>query len=224
MRIEILNSGSDGNAYIITNENGNQILLECGLKYHKIANRLNLQKLQGVLISHCHTDHSLSKKDFSFHGFDIYDHDNLRDGEWEKIGDFEILPINVKHSVPNYGYIIKDNINEKKILFCTDLEFVPKNDNIDNEKFNAMLIECNYSKQMENEMWMQGKINNNGYLNHLSLEKLLEFLNSYKFKPKKLILCHTSNEGLLDRELALNECRKIVQDCQFAISNLILDI
>ena len=54
MNIKVLGSGSLGNAYIFTDNFQNQLLLECGIKYEKIIPHLDFEKLNCVLISHCH--------------------------------------------------------------------------------------------------------------------------------------------------------------------------
>lgn len=54
MVIDILGSNSSGNSYILTDIEGNQLLLEAGLKYEKISPFVDFEKLDCLLISHNH--------------------------------------------------------------------------------------------------------------------------------------------------------------------------
>lgn len=54
MIIDILGSSSSGNCYVLTDNNGNQILLECGIKYEKIVPHIDFEKLDCLLLSHYH--------------------------------------------------------------------------------------------------------------------------------------------------------------------------
>lgn len=54
MVIDILGSGSNGNGYILTDGDGNQLLIEAGLKYEKITPFIDFEKLDCLLISHDH--------------------------------------------------------------------------------------------------------------------------------------------------------------------------
>lgn len=54
MIIDILGSNSSGNSYIIRDIHGNQLLLECGLKYETIIPHLDFERLDCLLLSHYH--------------------------------------------------------------------------------------------------------------------------------------------------------------------------
>jgi len=54
MNIKIIGSGSNGNAYVLENNN-EQILIECGLPYNKLVKEINFGKLCGAIISHSHS-------------------------------------------------------------------------------------------------------------------------------------------------------------------------
>lgn len=52
--MKVLGSGSDGNCIILTDNNGNELMLDCGLRYEIIASKCNLQKLNAILCTHHH--------------------------------------------------------------------------------------------------------------------------------------------------------------------------
>lgn len=54
MVVDVLASSSCGNAYIFTDKENSQLLLECGIKYEKIAPHLDFEKLSCILVSHNH--------------------------------------------------------------------------------------------------------------------------------------------------------------------------
>ena len=54
MKVKVLGSGSSGNSYKLQDKEGNEILVDCGIKYADIAKEINFTKLDAVLISHDH--------------------------------------------------------------------------------------------------------------------------------------------------------------------------
>ena len=73
MRIEVLGSNSDGNAYIIS-DGVTKIMLECGLNLKTLQKRsgYTLAELQAVLTSHSHGDHSASIAEMHKMGIPVY--------------------------------------------------------------------------------------------------------------------------------------------------------
>ena len=56
MKLHCLNTGSEGNGYVIEASNGDSLLLEAGEKainMKKVLN-FNISKIQGMLVSHEH--------------------------------------------------------------------------------------------------------------------------------------------------------------------------
>ena len=56
MRLKVVSSSSKGNAYILSDNTGDSIIIECGMPIKKIQQALDfkLQGVQGCLISHEH--------------------------------------------------------------------------------------------------------------------------------------------------------------------------
>jgi len=214
MLLKILGSSSAGNQYVLENNNGNQLLIECGLKYDKVAKYINFNKVQGLIISHAHNDHCLEKQKFGLAGIDIYDHSNLIIGKKQTIGDFEILPIPVNHgNEPTFSFIIKDKPSNKKILFCTDLEQMP---NIADTHYEIMLLEANFSQEIVNNKIINGDQFNRGCFTHNSLENLIEWLKVRKNKPENLVLIHLSNSSLIHCDIALEKVKDYATKCYIA--------
>lgn len=57
MKINVIGTGSSGNAYLVKDNKGNCILLDCGLPFKQITNNSNFpkfNKLDLVFTSHLH--------------------------------------------------------------------------------------------------------------------------------------------------------------------------
>lgn len=65
MEIKTIATGSSGNCYVLTAPNGDQLLLECGIPWKRIAMGMkwDFSRLQGCVISHEHMDHARAAKD-----------------------------------------------------------------------------------------------------------------------------------------------------------------
>lgn len=57
MEINVIGTGSKGNAYVVGDNNGNYILLDCGLPFETITSNPHFpkfSKIEFVFISHLH--------------------------------------------------------------------------------------------------------------------------------------------------------------------------
>lgn len=66
MYLKCLGSSSAGNCYLLTSNNGETLILDCGIPIKEIKKGLNwnVKDVVGVLCTHKHLDHSKSVKDF----------------------------------------------------------------------------------------------------------------------------------------------------------------
>lgn len=207
IKIDVFNSGSSGNLYLVSNED-TKILLECGVDEDKIIKTLwkekktKLSKLNACLISHPHKDHMESIKyvnqflpiyanegvynKYSFKGYIIKHNTNFN------VGSIKIKPIEVKHGkTPNLAFIFKDK--DSTIFFGTDFSYMEAN--LNNFKFNSIYIEINY-------------INN-------ILNKYIDEMKDLPYKDKfiRQINTHMSLENVTENLLDhwnLEECKEII--------------
>ena len=79
MKIQILASGSSGNAYII-GDGETSLLLDAGipLKAIQTGSGFRVRQLAGCFITHSHKDHSKAAKDLARLGVDIHQRGNHR--------------------------------------------------------------------------------------------------------------------------------------------------
>lgn len=206
LNLKVFGSSSKGNCYLLENNN-TKILLDCGVDYKKIIDNINTMELDGIVITHFHQDHCKSiykLKDYI--DCKVYSNDEtlnilpiLEDSKEEvyentkfEIGSFTLLPFLIEHDCKNFGYLIKDNISNHKLLYITDCGTIP---NYQFKDIDTFLIEANY-----NEDWIKDKENleikefrNLSGKGHLSIQQTSQFLkDNINYNTKYIILCHIS--------------------------------
>ena len=124
-----MDSGSQGNCAIIKDTSGNQIILDCGIKYEKIITNVDFDKSICCLVSHEHKDHSLSIEKIRNCGISVYTHGNFTNGQMLTLNNvWKILPIELPHDkdTTSYSFLIYNKIENKIIYFATDCTQLPQ--------------------------------------------------------------------------------------------------
>lgn len=225
--IKILASSSAGNEYIITageGENQEILLLEAGIVYKSIKKGLNykIDNVVGCLISHQHSDHSMSAKFLAKDGINIYAPTELieklqseginqrrihivADKDNFKIGNFRVKAFKNYHRNSDgtececLGYLI----NHKEIgtiLFATDTYLIkPVFSNVQN-----ILVECNYNSELEEET--REDHDTRRLESHMSLNNLKTFIQRWNLEATKDITLihlsqHRADEDLMKKEI-----------------------
>lgn len=233
MKLYCLAQGSSGNCYILENDNGKQLILDAGVKVKDITNSKAFKtwkNVEGVLITHSHKDHSLCEQSLGLTGIDVYSYKTFNKKnsiiklenfiivyflQEKKIYDKQTRKYNYvpSHDVPCYGFIIKDKVSKKTLLYATDTSCLPK---IKGD-VNYWLIECNF----DNETWernvIKGLLDFN-YLGrlfdtHLGLESICSYFEEdYKGNTPDLIIpCHLGPNLNYNRLNELNKYAKRVE-------------
>ena len=216
--IEIISTGSKGNAMLIDNH----ILIDCGLSFKNLKEHLS--KVHKIFITHRHSDHlNLSvlrqiKKHFPhllksiYINQDTYKYIINKDSESFLDVNFNILrnqddfnikikgrnynvrTFNLYHDVENYGFIFTKE-NGETLLYSTDTSSM-----IDapNELFDYILLEGNYDEDTLTEQLLSENVND-GYravrnLRHLSVQQFEEFIFSHSHKDTIAYQLHESGE------------------------------
>lgn len=206
MNLTVLSSSSYGNGYILTANNGSSLLIEAGLPLLKVKEKLNfdISNVKGLIATHVHNDHFKYALDYAKAGIkcfsnketieSIQPHHNLISVEALKkfrVGDFEILPFDLIHDVPIFGYLI-NNPESGLISFQTDTFYCPYTfDNV-----NHWLIEANYDEDIINEKILHGEdIEKFRRItkSHMSINTCIKTLLANDLKPgQNIILLHLS--------------------------------
>lgn len=171
MEIDILASGSKGNAISITS-NGSKILIDVGITYRNLVGKLNeaniqLKNIENVLITHEHSDHIKGLKvfaknnqhikyylskgtynalDLETRGF-IENHTIISDRDTFMINEINVSVFSLSHDASEpVGFVLeRDN---KKVVLATDTGY------IDEAYFNLLknadlyILEANHEPEL----------------------------------------------------------------------------
>lgn len=216
MNIQVIGSGSSGNAYLI-GDGRTRLLLDCGLpmKQLQAAAGYNVTGLDGCLITHSHKDHCKAHKDLTMMGVDVYAHkDTIREmdgrgyrykavshGKQFSVGTFEIRPFNLVHDVTNTGWLCQSRETGEKLVYVTDTMYIPY-------KFRGVthwLVECNNTLEAMEENVEAGTLNrglkHRIQNSHMSLETLLDVFRANDMsKTEQIYLIHLSDDNSREAE------------------------
>lgn len=208
MILSILGSNSNGNGYVIQNDN-EALILECGFRFLNAQKALdfNTQKVVAALVSHEHGDHAKYVKEYKTRGIKIYasagtlekiglqnEKTILRHTQKVKIGNFTILPFNVKHDCAEpLGFLI-NHPEMGNLVFATDTYYLPYTF----DDVQHWLIECNYRKDILDKNCPKGSfkkvLRDRTLQSHMSYETCEKALLSNDLSPaKNIILIHLSD-------------------------------
>lgn len=163
MKIAVIASGSNGNSYLIQNKDTN-ILIDAGISGKQISERLkrmnlDLENLDGVLLTHGHSDHYKSVgiiarryKTPIYATKESYEDCKNSIGSCEvkyfdksrsfKIKDTEIRPIETSHDVNSCGFAIN------KFGLFTDTGIITKQMQDIIPKLKGVVLESNHDIDM----------------------------------------------------------------------------
>lgn len=200
-----IKSSSKSNCHTLT-DGITTLMIDCGAR--NLLEKVDVSKLDGILISHGHQDHcrnAIVIKDY-YRGLfyanketldilPIFDLQKMQidDGVSFEIGTFKIMPFEVYHDFRCFGFLIKHIPSGLKILFITDTSSVS---NINFKDIDIIVIEANHSYR-----WIEGieefdfkTSRTYGEGGHLAVEDTMEFVNNIaNVNTKKVILTHISS-------------------------------
>lgn len=228
MKISVLRSGSSGNCTLVEH-NCCRILIDAGMSQKKIKDvleevNLDISKIQGVIITHLHSDHcnystfQICRKN----GIPLYIHNknvpaiksflkkdipenlsiiNFSDQPFQ-IGSFTVEPFDVSHDafVVTSGFTIRANTGEPCLTYAADMGFFP--DTLISKFINSdtIVLESNHDIDM---LWKNPyrpfihKKRVSGDKGHLSNKQSAEALIKIAQSSNKrpqVILCHLSQD------------------------------
>ena len=207
MKLEVLGSGSNGNSYLLRNEN-EILILDAGIstKEVKIAIDFSIYKVQGVLVSHEHSDHYRYANDWYKMGIPVNRAFLEKKNKPVEYGKFFIQAFPLVHNVENRGFLIH-HPECGKVLYITDTEYCK----FRFKAINHFLIECNYLDEYVDE---HAENRSHVIRGHQSLQTCIEFLKANVSEDTKTItLCHlsmTNGNPELFKEMVQKEFPKVV--------------
>lgn len=212
MKLKVIGTGSQGNAYILENEN-EALLIECGVKVLEIKKALNfkLSKVVGCIVSHEHMDHAKYMYDLMLTGIDVYASygtmkarhladefraKTLLNKKPIQIGNFKILPFDIKHDAAEpLGFLI-DHPECGKTLFLTDTYYCKYTF----PDLNNIIIEANYSKEIIDRKYGPDSdkefLRNRILKSHFSLANCKDMLSANDLSSvNNIVLIHLSDSN-----------------------------
>lgn len=250
MKITVLASGSGGNAtYLETNET--KILIDCGISYRQLTKRLanqelDLTKLDAIFVTHEHSDHikgidvTLKKHDAvcyltkkTFEGMYYKAKENLNTSQimfiepYKEflIKDIRVTAISISHdSNDAVGYIIY--AENKKIVYITDVGYLPQSDHEPLKNADMYIFESNYdvTKLFTSRRPFYLKQRIDSVKGHMSnADSAYNMAQLVGAKTKKIILAHRSKECNTD-ELVLDTYHTIFNDYDLKIEEYEVEV
>lgn len=217
MKLKCLGSGSSGNCYLLTADNGETLLLDAGLPimYIKRGLNWNIKCVVGAICTHAHKDHSLSVSDLEHMGIPVFKpYDSLEPMEIGFTGGqimaFDLTTLDGKWTHTNadgtecscYGFLIT-HPEMGKLLYITDTEFCKWRF----ADVNHILISCNYQKKYIDDENVAKR--NHVFRGHMELGTVKDFVMANKKDSlQNVILCHLSRDNADPSECAA-EVKKI---------------
>jgi phosphoribosyl 1,2-cyclic phosphodiesterase len=210
MKLNIINSNSSGNCYILQNAK-EALIIECGVRFDRIKKALKyiISKVVGCLVSHEHKDHSLDVLQVMQSGIRVYatlgtfkalnieafNHRKkvIDENSQFQVGGFKVVAFGVKHDAAQpVGFLIHHE-ECGTVLFLTDTVYSP----YVFKGLNNLIIEANYCEEV-----LEAKLNNGTekFLrdrvieSHLSIQNCKELLKANDLsKVNNIVLIHLSN-------------------------------
>ena len=209
MRLHIINSNSDGNCYLFTDNESNTLIVECGVRFERIKQAMDfdLNQVVGCIVTHEHGDHCKGVKDAVKSGIDIYatagtikgfkfDHHRLNPitkGKAFNLGPFSVIAFDSHHDVIEpCGFLIKHH-EMGTTLFLTDTIYC----DYQFPGLNNILIEANYSQDIIDEKLAGNRFLRNRVIqSHMSVETCLETLQANDLSAvNNIVLIHLSDRN-----------------------------
>jgi phosphoribosyl 1,2-cyclic phosphodiesterase len=203
MKLKCIATGSSGNCYLLQADNGETLILDCGIPIKEIKKGLNwnIKDVVGVLCTHKHLDHSKSVNDFKAMGIPIYAPYLKIDYMSMNMGGFTVKPFDLTtidgrwthtnangEPCPIFGFLITHK-GMGRMLYITDCEVVKWKF----KDINHILLGVNYDKDLADT---DNPKANHVFRGHLSIDTACDFVKANDSDSlQNVIMCHLSSEN-----------------------------
>lgn len=221
MRLKVIGSSSAGNAYVLTLDGGNKILLDAGIPYRQIVKALgpDWSKLRAALITHEHGDHTAAVADLIARGMTIYASAGTAGILCKRLTNRWGI-VQVKHQLPFWttagatvtpfktqhdaaeplGFVIGDADTRERLVYATDTYYL----RYKLPGVHYWLVECNFCDDLATS---DDAVDVRRYKSHMSLDRLKAMFRANDLtQARKIVLIHLSDakadEKRMVREIA----------------------
>lgn len=213
MRLQIINSNSAGNCYILENDQ-DALIIECGVRFDLIKKALGfkINKVVGCIITHSHGDHCKGVHDLTHSGIDIYATAGTCEELTEKwqpnlhrihprhtelpfsLGPFRIIPFKTVHDTKEPCGFLIHHPECGVVLFLTDTVFSP----FVFTGLNQVIVEANYCEEILEEKRQRGAtiemLRDRVIESHMSLRNCKDLLQANDLSQvNNVVLIHLSD-------------------------------
>ena len=227
MTLKCIGSGSTGNCYLLTSNGGETLILDCGIQIKEIKKGLNwnIRNVVGCIVSHVHSDHSKSVKDFETMGIPVckpYEAlltNQLLANSYFTVRTFDLTTLDGRWThtnadgseCPCYGFLIT-HPEMGRMLYVTDCEVIKWRF----KGINHILLGTNYDKDLVN-VDNQSKANH-VFRGHLSIDTACEFVKSNNSNDlQNVIMCHLSSENA-DSDSFIEKMKKVAKNANVDVA------
>lgn len=203
MKLITVGTGSSGNCYLLKRDNDHFIALDCGCAWKKVmvATKFRPLDIDFALVTHSHGDHANHMGSFTGNGIEVIGVNDVKPKTILKKGESAIVPFEVPHDVPCYGYLIR--VDGHTIVYMTDFgycRYTFRSWNVD-----TWIIACEHIDAPSREEYKYAHV----VTGHSSLTTVKDILEVNKCDAmKSVILCHYSDDA--DTEQMITEVKQVV--------------
>jgi len=206
MELIVVGSSSDGNGYVLQNDD-EALIIECGRPFSEIKKAVgyNISKIVGAVVSHEHGDHAKYLNQYE-RLYPIFSPALGKGRKSATFGNFKIYSFPVVHDVDCYGFYI-EHPDMGRLVFATDTQYVKYC--FRNLRLNHIMIECNYQVGRFEALSAKSEHVISG---HMSEQAAMEFVEANCTEALRTVLfVHLSNESA-DWEEVTEDLQKMAQN------------
>lgn len=218
MVLKVLSSGSSGNCYILESDT-EALIIEAGVPFKevKVALGFDVKKIVGVVVGHCHKDHSGFIDQYKGVCPIYKPYEVIKPNE--RFGNFFIKTFPLVHDVECYGFYIQ-HPDIGSLVYASDTEYIKYRF----KNLNHILVEANYG----DDLVERDAVNREHILRgHMSLKTALDFISTNDNPAlRNVVLLHLSdkNADSADFLQKTKETIKYGADCYIAEKGLIISL
>lgn len=219
MELQVIGTGSSGNAYVLR-AGGSALLLDAGLPIRQLMRAIpDWKSLEGCLITHEHGDHAMSAEAMARMGIKTIASAGTADAistdcclttlnaaqmlSAITLGEFTVLPFETQHDAAEpCGYLIKHGPTGEVTLYATDTYYLKHTF----PGVHYWIVECNYIDEVIDNQQEAGELTaalrHRLKKSHMSLRRLLDVLRANDLsKTRTIVLVHLSDERSDERAM-----------------------
>lgn len=214
MRLYVAQTGSAGNTYILSVDDGESLILDAGAPVKTVLPSIpDVRKVSGLLITHEHQDHARHWQEYGKRGITVYGSIGTLEAlnpqgpldmcslackramvplvDVQHMGAFMVMAFPTQHDAAQpTGFMIRYKPTGEQIIYATDTYYLKNT-------FPGMtywIIECNYCEDLieaETDLALRSRL----LESHMSLRRLVDTLRANDLtQTAKIVLVHLSDQ------------------------------